>query len=760
VGGILGRRVPRVEDGRFLTGAGRYVESIALPGALHVTFVRSPVAHARIAGLDASAALALPGTQVLTAADVAGLGTFQPPAVPGLEQRMGRPYVAGEVVRFVGEIVAVVLTERRAAGADAAELVAVDYDLLPAVTDLHEALAGERLLFPETGTNVCYREGVEERDERLFDGCDCVVRGRVVSQRLAPSPLETRATAAVAGDDGRLTAWLSTQTPHQDRDGLARILGLDRALVRVVAPDVGGGFGAKGLSVEDVLVAWLARHTGRPVRWTETRSENLVAMYHGRAAILDVTIGGDRDGVVRAYRLGVLQDAGAYPHVGAFLPHFTALMASGVYRIPRIEVEAVSVVTNTTPTGPFRGAGRPEATQAIERGIDLFARELGLDPVEVRRRNLIPGDAFPFTTASGACYDSGDYAGALERALDAAGYEALREEQRQRRAQETPRQLGIGVSAYVEITNGLSEGEFGAIEITPGGEAVLRTGSSSHGQGHETTFAMIVADTLGLPLESVSVVKGDTEAVPQGAGTYGSKSTQIGGVAASQAAEEVADRARRLAADLLEASADDVVLDLEAGSFHVVGAPQPALTWEELATRLQDDGRLDELRVERRFKPGSPTYPFGAHVAVVEVDTEAGAVELRRLVAVDDAGRIVNPLVLEGQVHGGLATGVAQALFEEMLYDELGNPLTASLVGYCFPSAAELPSFDAVAMETPTPVNPLGAKGIGESGTIGATPAVQNAVVDALAPFGVRHVDMPASGERIWRALREADAAG
>jgi carbon-monoxide dehydrogenase large subunit len=751
--GIIGQRILRVEDGRFLRGEGRYVANLPLADALSVTFVRSPLAHALVTGIDTAAAAAMPGVQVFTAADV-DLGLFEPPPLPGLELRMARPLVASERVRFVGEIVAVVLAESRAEGADAAELVLVDYEELPTVVDPAEALEDGSLLFPELGTNVCLRRAVDEPDEALFAGCDVVASGRIASQRLAPSPLEPRSSAAVVAEDGRLTVWLSTQTPHQDRDGLARILGLDAADVRVVAPDVGGGFGAKGLSVEDVLVAWLARRTGWPVRWTETRSESMVALVHGRGAVLDVTVGGDRSGAIHAYRLRILQDAGAYPWLGAFLPNFTALMASGVYRIPRIEVEAVSVVTNTTPVGAFRGAGRPEATQAIERGIDLFAAEAGLDPADVRRRNFVPSDAFPFQTASGARYDSGDYARAFELVLESAGYEALRAEQRRRRESGGPRQLGIGLSAYVEITAGLPETELGAVEITPEGTAVLRTGSFSHGQGHETTFAMIVADRLGLPVEAVRVVKGDTDDVPRGTGTYGSKSTQLGGTAAGQAAVEVADRARRLAAEILEASLDDVVLDLDGGRFHVAGAPQTSLSWPELAGRLDQDGRLAELHVESEFKADSPTFPFGAHVAVVEVDTETGSVELVRHVAVDDAGRIINPVIAEGQVHGGVATGIAQALYEEVLYDAFGNPLTGSFASYGFPSAAEFPSFEFVELETPTPVNPLGAKGIGESGTIGATPAVHNAVVDALAPFGVRHVDMPANGERVWRALQ------
>ena len=751
----MGQRILRVEDDRFLRGEGLYVENQEVPGALHATFVRSPVAHARIAGIDTSAVESVPGAQVFTAADV-DLAVFPPPPIPGINDKMVRPFFASDVVRFVGDIVAVVLTEDRASGVDAAELVLVDYDPLPAVVDPEAALAGDVLLYPDLGTNVCASHPVEAPDDALFEGCDVVVSGRLVSQRLAACPLEARGCVAELGEDGRMTLWLSTQTPHLDRHVLGLFLGLGDEGVRVVAPDVGGGFGAKGLSVETVIVPWLARKTGRPVRWTETRSENMVAMQHGRAAVLEFELGGSRDGDAQAYRLRVVQDAGAYPGLGAILPGFTALMSSGVYAIPKIESDTVSVVTNTTPTGPFRGAGRPEAAQAIERAMDLFAAELGLDPAEVRRRNLFRADAFPLTTASGAGYDSGDYGRALDLALETAGYEALRQEQERRRESGDTRALGIGVSVYVEITNGLVEPELGDVEITPEGEAVLRTGSFSHGQGHETTFAMIVADRLGLPVEAVRVIKGDTDEVSQGTGTYGSKSTQIGGAAARQAAEVVVERARVLASEQLEASADDIVLDLERGGFHVVGSPTPVLTWKELAAAAAAEGRLAELRAAEIFKAGAPTFPFGAHVAAVEVDTETGEVELRRLVAVDDAGTIVNPVIAEGQVHGGVAAGVGQALFEDFAYDEEGNPLTASFLGYAFPSAAELPAWDVVGMETPTPLNALGAKGIGESGTIGSTPAVQSAVVDALAPFGVRHVEMPANGERVWRALQSA----
>jgi carbon-monoxide dehydrogenase large subunit len=415
------------------------------------------------------------------------------------------------------------------------------------------------------------------------------------------------------------------------------------------------------------------------------------------------------------------------------------------------------VITNTTPITAFRGAGRPEATQAIERAIDAFSAEIGMDPAEVRRRNFIPKDAFPHTTVSHAAYDSGDYEGALDLALRSAGYDELRAEQRRRREQGTTKELGIGLSSYVEITNGIDETEFGEVEITADGGAIVRTGSFSHGQGHETTFAMIAAERLGLPIEQVTVVKGDTDEVAKGTGTYGSKSTQIGGMAARVAADEVVEHAKKLAADYLEASAADVVLDQALGRFHVGGSPEPGLTWVELASRAAGDGKLGELRVAQEFQ-GGPSFPFGAHVAVVEVDLETGQVELARLVAVDDAGTLINPLVAEGQVHGGVATGVAQALYEDYVYDGEGNPLTSTFVGYAFPSAAELPSWEAVAMETPTPNNALGVKGIGESGTIGSTPAVHNAVLDALAPYGVRHVDLPANGENVWRALQEARA--
>ena len=749
---ILGNRVLRKEDPRFLRGEGSYVENLSLEGALDVTFVRSPVAPARITGIDASAAEAMPNVQVLTGVDV-DVEPITPPPPFGVRAGVSRPLVAKDVVRFVGEIVAIVVSQDRVTGADARELVFVDYDPLPVVVDVQDALKDEVLLFPEVGTNVSGTDETQERDETLFDGCDVVVSGKLESQRMAPCPLEPRSAAAEVGPDGRITAWLSTQAPHGDRQGLAARLGLEPEQIRVIAPDVGGGFGAKTLNVEDILVVWLSRRFGRPVRWTESRSESMVGLPHGRGQHMSFTIGSDRDGKILAYRLESVADAGAYPALGSFLPHLTLLMSSGVYAIPKIEASSRSVATNTVPTSAFRGAGRPEATQAIERAVDLLAAEVGIDPAEIRRRNFI--DTFPHETETGAVYDSGDYEGALDLALRSAGYEELRAEQRRRREEGGSKQLGIGLSTYVEITNGVGETEFGEVEITEDGGAILRTGSFSHGQGHETTFAMIASEQLGIPLERITVVKGDTDAVASGTGTYASKSTQIGGVAARLASDDVVVRAKQIVADYLEASSDDIVLDPAFARLHVAGSPAQGLAWEELAERASADGRLAELRAQHEWK-ADPSFPFGAHVAVVEVDVETGVVELIRHVAVDDAGTLINPLVADGQVHGGVATGVGQAIYERFAYDENGTPMTSTFADYSFPSAADLPSWERVEMVTPTPYNALGVKGIGESGTIGATPAVHNAVLDALAPYGVTHVDMPANGENVWRALQEA----
>ncbi len=755
IANVVGQRVRRREDPRFLLGQGRYVDDLRAEGALYVTFVRSDLAHAKILGVDTTEAAALPGVQVFTAADL-DLPPMAPPPFLGLDERLARPLLAKDRVRFVGDIVAAVVSDTRGGSVDAAQLVIVEYDPLPAVVDMREAAKDETVIHEDVGTNVCMKVPPQEPDEHIFDDCEVVVTGANESPRLLACPIEPRSTRAQFGDDDRLTIYISTQTPHQDKMVLGLLLGLEPGQVRVIAPDVGGGFGGKALDVEDVLVAALARATGRPTHWTETRSEHMVAMHHGRAQWIDFEMGGSRDGKVKALRLKILQDAGAYPSIGAFLANLTSMMSSGVYAIPKIEIDVTAVVTNTTWIGPVRGAGRPEATQMLERAMDMFAAETGLDPAEVRRRSFIPTDAeWPYTTAVGTRYDIGDYAGALELALEHAGYDQLRREQEQRRADGAVRQLGIGLSVYVEITNGIGEAEFGAVEITADGGAIVRTGSFSHGQGHETTFAQIVAERTGVPLEKIKVVAGDTDVVPRGTGTYGSKSTQIGGAAAGQASEILVEKAKELAADQLEARPGDMVLDTSAGRFHVTGAPEPAVSWGDLASELDGAGRLDELAAETDFQAAQPTFPFGAHIAVVEVDTETGAVELVRMTAVDDAGTLINPLVAEGQVHGGVAAGIAQALYEEVRYDAEGNPQHGNLVTYCFPAATEVPFFDRVVMETPTPINPLGAKGIGESGTIGSTPAVHNAVIDALAPYGVRHLNMPVNGENVWRAIQD-----
>jgi carbon-monoxide dehydrogenase large subunit len=771
---ILGTRVTRIEDPRLLTEGGRYTADLrepALEGAVHATFLRSTVAHALVVGVDVVEARSLPGV-----VDVATGAEVDLPPVPGVTNRaMARPLLAADRVRFVGEPVAVVLSETPEQGADAAEWVVVDYAPLPVVVDPVEALASEAILFPELGSNLVTTFGEEGGDgvPGRTAGCDVVVRQRIVNQRLAAAPLEGRSSAA-AWVDGRLVLWCSTQNAHGLRHAVASTYGLDEDRVRVVTPDVGGGFGAKiGGHPEDLVLGWLARRCGRPVRWTETRTENMTAMVHGRAQVHEITIGGRGDGTIEAYHLDVVQDAGAYPSMAAFLPYLTRAMAAGTYAIPTVTSRARVALTTTTPVGSYRGAGRPEATAAIERAVDLFAAEVGLDPVEVRRRNLLPAFSEARTTAAGTTYDCGDYPGALDRVLAAAGYDDLRAEQARRRAAGETRVLGIGVSCYVEVTSGVRAGsEFGRVEIRAARgaaagnagavEAVVTTGASPHGQGLATALAMMVADATGLPIAAVRVVHGDTDAVARGTGTFGSRSLQLGGSAVLEATRVVIVEARQRAAELMEAAVDDVVLDAARGAFHVVGAPAITWSWADVLASLGERGGSDGpgghtgLVADHDFATTQATYPFGAHVAVVEVDVETGDVRLLRLVACDDAGRVLNPLLAEGQRHGGLAQGAAQALYEHVAFDPDGNPLTTNFADYAVVSAAELPSFELVEMETPTWVNPLGAKGIGESGTIGATPAIQNAVCDALGHLGVRHVDMPCTPERVWRAIRVA----
>jgi aerobic carbon-monoxide dehydrogenase large subunit len=759
---ILGTRVLRTEDPRFLTTGGVYTADVAderLSGACHVHFVRSTMAHARVTAIDVSGALAAPGVlAVYTEADLeaAGLPPVTPP-MSSMNEHMVQFLLARDAVRFVGEPVAVIVTEHPYQGEDAAELVDIDYDPLPPVVDMADAAADKDLLFPEAGTNVVWRSDQADLAKDLFDGCEVVVSRTIANQRVAPAPMETRAAAAVwDADADRLTAWIPNQGAQGSREDLANRLGIDQARVRVITPDVGGAFGAKfGADPEHALVCWVARQLGRPARWTESRNENLVGMTHGRAQRQVVTIGGSRDGAVQAYRLEILQDSGAYPRFGAFLPFLTILMAPGPYAIPRAEAVAISVATNTTPVGAYRGAGRPEATAAVERAIDLFAAEIGMDPAEVRRRNLLPAFSEPHTTAFGAVYDSGDYTVALEKALIAAGYEDLRRDQAARRAAGHVVQLGIGLSCYVEITGAGAEAggpsENGTVEVHPDGTATILTGTSPHGQGHETVWATLASSELGIPIDKITVKWGDTDLIPEGGGTGGSRSLQQGGAAVQQASRELIDVARERAAASLEANPADLVFDPLSSAFAVAGDPDVSVSLAGLASG-------ERLFVRAVFRAPGATFPFGAHVAVVEVDTETGKVVLKRVITIDDAGTVINPLIAEGQRHGGIAQGAAQAFLEEVIYDADGNPLTSTFADYAFLSAPDVPSFELAEMETPTSYNPLGAKGIGEAGTIGATPAVQNAIIDALAHLGIRHIDMPATPQRVWQALQEATA--
>jgi carbon-monoxide dehydrogenase large subunit len=762
---ILGTRVVRIEDPRLLTAGGTYVDDLRVPqltGAARVTFVRSHHGHALITGVDASAALAAPGViAVLTYRDINDIPP--PPPLPeggpppGSEAAplpMGgvwqEPLLAVDRVRFVGEPVAMVLTDDSYQGEDAAELVSVDYEPLPAIVGAADALAGQTLLFPDAGSNVVV---AHPAGDTAFDGCDVVVSRDIVNQRVAPVPMEGRAAAAM-WTGGKLTVWVSTQNAQISRFIMAGAFGLDPDAIRVVAPDVGGGFGAKvGIDRDAILVGWAARHTGRALRWVETRSENLVGMTHGRAQEHSIKIGGTRDGRVLAYRLDVVQDTGAYPRMSGFLPTLTNLMAVGPYDIAHVEVGYRVVVTNTTPIAAYRGAGRPEATAAVERAMDLFAAEIGMDPAEVRRKNLVPADKFPHQTPCGAHYDSGDYIGALDKVLSGAGYPGLRAEQARRRERGDVVQLGIGVASYVEITAADADnGETARVVVNGDGTATVYTGSSPHGQGHDTAWSMLVQSDLGIPMDKVTVLHGDTDEIPLGTGTYASRSLQLGGMAVHKAALEVKDQARRLAADMMEASEADLELDIDRGLWHVRGDPESGRTWADVAGHAGPDGLVAAVH----FTEAQPTFPFGAHVAVAEVDTETGKVTLVRHVTVDDAGIVVNPVLTEGQRHGGIAQGAAQALLEEMVYDADGNPLTGTLADYAAITATELPSFELLVSETPTPVNPLGVKGIGEAGTIGATPAVQNAVIDAVSHLGVRHIDMPTTPARVWAAIREA----
>lgn len=761
-GSILGTKVVRTEDPELLLGQAKYVGDLRFDGAVHLAFVRSDYAHARLVSVDTAAAAGAPGViGVYTADDLQLAGQH---GMAKVHDDFARPPLATGTVRFVGEPIAVVAAESAVAARDAAALVDVQYDALTAVVDPEDAFAADApVLFAEHGNNVALAS-TDPDDPNLLATADHVVRGRYVNQKLAVAALEPLTAASAIDDQGRLVVYGSTQMPHLMHNLVSRAVGLKRDRVHLITPHVGGGFGGKvGAYAEQIVVAAIAWRLQRPVTWTATRSEDMLVLGHSRAQIQYVELGCTKDGQFTGLRARIVGDSGAYPGMGAYLPAGTRRMSQGNYRLPALQIDVAVAATNTTPTGAYRGAGRPEATAMIERAVDQAALELGIDPIEIRRRNMVPNDAFPFSTLTGVTYDSGNYLFPLETAAQHVGYDALRREQAERRARGDRRLLGIGVSTYVEVTAGGGATEYGAIAVHADGSATMTVGTSAHGQGHQTTFAMIVNSETGIPVERIRLVQGDTDLVRSGGGTGGSRSLQLGGSAVLNATKAMVEKAKRLAAHLLEASIDDIVVDTGTGSVGVAGVPARALSWAALAQAADEqteavdhsDGTTG-LAAQLDFNQSDATFPFGAHIAVVEVDEETGRVHLLRHVAVDDCGTVINPLLVQGQQHGGTAAGVSQALYEQVVYDESGNPLTATLLDYALPSAAEFPSFEAMSTETPSPLNPLGAKGIGEASTIGSTPAVQNAVIDALAHLGVRHIDLPCTSERVWQTIQQA----
>ena len=741
---LFGTPVRRIEDLALLTGCGQFVANLDLPEVAHVVYVRSTIAKGRITRLDTSAAAAAPGVlDVVTAQDLA----FAPlPSPPSMNSAMVRPLLPRDAVRYVGEPLVAIVAESYAAAVDAAELVDIDYEPLTPVIDPEQALLDEILVDEAAGTNLSFG-GRHELPSDFFDGCEVVVEARLLNNRQAPVPLEPRVGVAIwRGDD--LTVWASCQRAHPPKELLCQVYGLDPERVRVIVPDVGGSFGAKHAGTpEELLLPLLARRIGRPVRFVETRTENLVSLNHGRAQVQYGKLGGTRDGKLVAFSLVIVRDAGAFPAIGS-TTRMTRVLTPGCYDIAKVDYQALAPLTNTAPTGSFRGAGRPEAAAAIERMVELFAAEIGRPAADVRRRNFVAPEAFPHANGMGVSYDTGEYERAMDKALAAADIAALRAEQARRLGSGERRVLGIGMSSYVEIANPLGSGEYGSVEVDDVGRMLVRTGSSPHGQGLHTALAMLASDESGVALADIEVIHGDTALVPWGNGTGGSRSLQTGGSAVVLATRGLVEHAKAHAAELFEANVDDVVFDRAQARFHVAGTPAVACSWADVARQAGGS-----LRVEHEFGPTKPTFPFGTHVAVVEVDLDTGAVHLERFIAVDDCGVIVNPMLVEGQVHGGIASGVAQALYEEIRYDGDGNPLTTNLADYGCISAAELPSFEISDTVTPTTANPIGAKGVGESGTTGSVPAVQNAVVDALAHLGVRHIDLPLTAERVWRIV-------
>jgi carbon-monoxide dehydrogenase large subunit len=760
----MGARVKRKEDPRLITGRSTYVDDLRLSDVGHVAIVRSTQGHARILGIDTVAAEGLPGViAVITSAGLLSLAEPMPHGgegggIPSGMKPIKTPILATDRVRHVGQAIAVVVATDPYIAQDAADLIEVDYESLPVVADVEAAIApGAPELYDHVPNNVAFTWRRKTGDaDAAFAAADVTVRQRIVSQRVAGIPMETRGVLAQPDAlSGGLTVTTSTQNPHTVRTQIADTLGLPEIAVRVVAPEVGGGFGVKISSYpEEIICAALALELGRPIKWIESRRENLLATHHGRAQVATIELAATAEGTITALRLRCLADQGAYPRDPA-IPELTGQLIAGVYRFTTVDIEIAAVYTNTMAVGAYRGAGRPEAAYYLERAIDLLAARLHMDPVEIRRRNFIPPEAFPYNTPTGIIYDTGEYAKALDKVLANAGYADLRAEQRRLRAE--GRYVGIGVAAYTEIC-GFGPFDSATVRVEPSGMVTVTTGISPHGQGQETTFAQIVADQLGISMDDIVVVHGDTARTPAGIGTMGSRGLAVGGTALFNALEIVRARAMAIAGHLLEAAPEDI--EISASGFGVKGAPARATTLAAIADAAYGDSLPDELgsglEATQFFRPRDKTFPFGADIVVVEVDVETGLVALKKYVTVDDCGNVISPMLVEGQVHGGLAQGIGQALFEEVRYDDDGQLLTGSLMDYAVPRADAFPQFETDRTVTTTPLNPLGAKGIGELATIGSTPAVANAVLDALAPFGIAHLDLPLSPQRIWHAVRQA----
>ncbi|HEX6344074.1 xanthine dehydrogenase family protein molybdopterin-binding subunit [Umezawaea sp.] len=782
----IGRARLRKEDARLITGDTRWTDNIQMAGMLHMAVLRSPMAHAKITSIDVSAAAAMPGVLlVLTGDDVAEEQGSLPCAWPITEDMLAPPapsLAVGEV-NFAGEGVAVVIARSDHEAHDALAAIDVEYDELPVVLDMKAALAdGADLVHPDLGTNKSAtwvfdsaEAGTGSDVDRAIADAEVVVTRTFRQQRLIPAFMEPRSVVVDPGG-GSITMWSATQVPHILRWMLSAVLGIPEHKVRVIAPDVGGGFGGKlQVTPEEVLTLLVARRLGKPVKWTESRTESMLSAHHGRDQVQELTITARRDGTVTGLKVDLLADMGAYLRlVTPGVPILGAFMFNAIYKFPAYRFTCVNVFTNKVPTDAYRGAGRPEATFAIERMMDELAVELGMEPMELRRKNWIEHEEFPFTTVCGLTYDSGNYEAATDRAMELFGYDELRREQAARRESGDPVQLGIGISTFTEMCGlapsrvlgslryGAGGWEHAAIRMLPTGKVELITGTSPHGQGHETAWSQIVADRLGVPFEDVEVLHGDTQSSHKGMDSYGSRSLAVGGTAIVLAADKVLAKARTLAAHLMECSESDV--DFSSGRFSVRGTgTSTALTDVVLAAHVAHnlpDGMEPGMDAESTFDPTNFSFPHGTHLCATEVDTETGAVKIRSYVCVDDIGEVVNPLIVEGQVHGGLAQGIAQALFEEAVHDESGTLTTATLADYLVPTAADLPHFTTDRTVTPADSNPLGVKGVGEAGTIASTPAVVNAVIDAVRHLGVEDIEMPCTPMRVWKAVHRGRERG